>query len=190
LLPTAVLAQAHNPPMHDALAAPGKPLRLFLALWPGDELRGAIASWQQQWTWKAHAALVRTERLHLTLHFLGDVAADRLPRLTRRLRVPWEPFELTLGHGEVWPNGVAALRPESAPAPLLQLHEALRRELVEIDVPVEERAYKPHVTLARRAHGSTPPERRLALRWPIDSGYVLVRSLPGAGGYEILERFH
>jgi RNA 2',3'-cyclic 3'-phosphodiesterase len=176
--------------MHAAAPAPNKPLRLFLALWPGDDLQSAIASWQRQWAWKAHAALIKTERLHLTLHFLGDVAADRLPRLTRCLRVAWEPFELTLGHGEVWPNGVAALRPDEAPAPLLQLHETLRRELVALDVPVEERAYKPHVTLARRANGSKPPQQRLALRWPIDSGYVLVRSLPGAGGYEILERFH
>lgn len=175
--------------MHAALPASGKPLRLFLALWPGDDLQGAIASWQRQWAWKAHAAPIKTERLHLTLHFIGDMAAERLPRLTRRLRVPWVPFELTLGHGEVWPNGVAALRPDEAPAPLLQLHEALRRELVALDVPVEERAYKPHVTLARRAYGSKPPQQRLALRWPVDSGYVLVRSLPGAGGYEILERF-
>jgi 2'-5' RNA ligase len=175
--------------MHAAAPAPAKPLRLFLALWPSDGVRSAIASWQQEWLWTADAALIRSERLHLTLHFLGDVAAGRLPQLARNLKVPWDPFEVSLGHGEIWPNGVAALRPDSAPAPLLRLHEALRRELVALDLPVDERPYKPHLTLARRAHGSKPPSRGPALRWPIDSGYVLVRSIPGAGGYQVLERF-
>lgn len=175
--------------MHAQAPAPGKPLRLFLALWPSDDLRDAIASWQRSWTWTAHAALIETQRLHLTLHFLGDVAAERLPQLARSLRVPWEPFELTLGRGEVWPNGVAVLRPESDPPPLFQLHAALRHELVALDLPVDERPYRPHLTLARRAHGAKAPTRALALRWPIDAGYVLVRSLPGAGGYEVIECF-
>lgn len=175
--------------MQPAVPVSAKPLRLFLALWPGEPLRHAIAAWQRGWTWPPHAAPVRVERLHLTLHFLGDVPADRLPILLDRLHVAWKPFELTLGCGAVWPNGVALLRPDSAPAPLLQLHEALRCELVALGIPVDERRYRPHVTLARRAHGAKPPGQGPGLHWTIDSSYVLVRSLPGSGGYEIVERF-
>jgi RNA 2',3'-cyclic 3'-phosphodiesterase len=166
-----------------------KPLRLFIALWPGDELRRAIASWQLAWSWPPRAALVKPERLHLTLHFLGDVPADRLPRLVRALTARAEPFTLALGQGEVWSNGVALLRPETTPPVLVRLHAALRSGLEQLQLPVEPRPYRAHVTLARRAHGAIPPPQGPGLRWRIDSGYVLVRSLPGGAGYEVLRRF-
>ena len=41
-------------------------VRLFIALWPPDPVREAIARWQAQWTWPEHAALVKTDRLHVT----------------------------------------------------------------------------------------------------------------------------
>ncbi len=166
-----------------------KPLRLFLAIWPDEPLRDAIAAWQSDWTWPPRAGLVKRERLHLTLHFLGDVAGDRLPGLARRLSFAFEPFGLTLSHAKVWPVGVAVLEAESVPRPLSLLHEALRRELVALELPVEERRYRPHVTLARRAYGARPPRRKPALRWEARAGYVLVHSLPGGAGYEILQRF-
>jgi RNA 2',3'-cyclic 3'-phosphodiesterase len=175
--------------MQTAAMPTGKPLRLFIALWPDEPLRDALASWQQSWAWPARAARVPRERLHLTLHFLGDVPAEHLPRLVDGLTARFAPFELTLGHGEVWPNGVAVLRPENAPGPLLVLQAALRRELVALGVPVEARAYRPHVTLARRAQGAEPPACAPAVEWLADSGYVLARSLPGGAGYEVLHRF-
>lgn len=175
--------------MQAAAADSGKPLRLFLALWPGEFLRHAITTWQRGWAWPPQAALVGPERVHLTLHFLGDVPAHRLAQLARGLKVPWEPFALTLGRGQVWPNGVAVLRADGSPAALLRLHAALRGELVAQGIPVDERVFRPHVTLARRAHGAKPPAQRADLQWTIDSGYVLVRSLPGGAGYQILEAF-
>jgi RNA 2',3'-cyclic 3'-phosphodiesterase len=175
--------------MH-ALAPPaGKPLRLFIALWPDEALRQAIAAWQQAWNWPPHVALVKAERLHLTLHFLGNVAAARLPELARAIRVPFEPFTLTLAQPEVWPNGVAVLLPDHLPAALSRLQWALGRKLMALDLPVEERPYRPHVTLARRAHRAKAPAQALDLQWRIDEGFVLVRSLPGGAGYEVLERF-
>ena len=166
-----------------------QPLRLFIALWPGEALQDAIASWQNRWTWPPHAALVRRERLHLTLHFLGNVAADRLPDLARGLKVPFEPFSLALDQARVWSNGVAVLQPDHTPDALSQLHADLRRAIAALDLPVEERPYRAHVTLARRARGAQPPPQRPALRWRADTGYALVRTLPGGAGYQLLERF-
>ena len=167
----------------------GKPLRLFIALWPGDALRRAIASWQQAWSWPPRAALVKPDRLHLTLHFLGDVPANRLPQLVERLTARVEPFTLALGEGEVWSNGVALLRPDATPPALARLHAQLRRELEGLELAVETRPYRAHVTLARRAHGAIAPQQGPGLQWRVDSGYVLVRSLPGGAGYDVLARF-
>jgi 2'-5' RNA ligase len=167
----------------------GKPLRLFIALWPDEALRHAIASWQQAWVWPPHAAPVKPERLHLTLHFLGDVAADRLPDLVQGLAVPFEPFTLALGQGEVWPHGVAVLPSDNAPSALLRLHSALQRKLAGLQVPVDARPYRAHVTVARRAQGAKPPPQGPGVQWRVDTGYVLGRSLPGGAGYEVLAQF-
>lgn len=164
-------------------------MRLFIALWPDELTRAAIAGWQQSWIWPERAALVRAERLHLTLQFLGDVSTTRLPALITGLQAGHEPIELTLGRGEVWPNGVAVLRPAQTPTALADLHARLAAALVTLELPVESRPFRAHVTLARRAWKATPPPRDADIRWRADDGYVLVRSLPGGTGYQVLARF-
>jgi RNA 2',3'-cyclic 3'-phosphodiesterase len=164
-------------------------VRLFTALWPDAATRAAIAACQHEWAWPQQAAPVRAERLHITLHFLGDVAAQRLPELVRELRVPFEAFTLDLVHAEVWPNAVAVLEPATVPPALAQLHGTLGKTVAQLRLPVDARPYRPHVTLARRAQGAAPPAQRPAIRWPAPDGYVLVRSLPGGAGYEVLERY-
>ncbi|HEY0883871.1 MAG TPA: RNA 2',3'-cyclic phosphodiesterase [Ramlibacter sp.] len=162
--------------------------RLFVAVWPDASARDALAAWQRAWTWPAGAALVPSERLHLTLHFLGNVPVDEVPAVTAALRVPFEPFELHFGHAELWPGGTAVVRPDAMPPALPGLHSLLAAALAGLDRPVESRRYKAHVTLARRAIGATPPAAQPNFSWRAD-GFVLVRSLPDPGGYELLARF-
>lgn len=164
-------------------------LRLFLALWPDSPVRAAIAGWQHSWVWPPQAAIVASDRLHLTLHFLGNVPTDQLPQLGAGLRVGFQPFAMSLDQGEVWPNGVAVLRPEHTPAPLKLLHAALGDELTQLGLPPEARPFRAHVTLARRAWRAVPPPRGPQLRWEAVHGYALVQSLPAGAGYRVLERF-
>jgi RNA 2',3'-cyclic 3'-phosphodiesterase len=172
--------------MADASRSP--PARLFLALWPDEATRLEIASWQRAWRWPPAAKLVPPERLHLTLHFIGNVPAARRAELASGLLVPCERIDLAFGAGEVWPGGIAVLRPERLPEALAALHARLAEALAALRLPVEERAYRAHVTLARKATGAQPPADA-ALHWRADSGYVLVQSLANGGGYEVLERF-
>jgi 2'-5' RNA ligase len=175
--------------MEPGVHASPPPLRLFVALWPDPATREAVAVWQRAWKWPDRAVPEKPERLHLTLHFLGNVPAQRLAALVDGLRVPCEPFSLELGRGEVWPKGVAVLRPDTAAGPLLALHAALSQRVTDFGLPVDSRPFKPHITLARRAAGAHPPPQGPRLQWRADQGYVLVRSLPGGAGYEVLERF-
>lgn len=165
------------------------PWRLFLALWPDELTREAIAAYQQAWRWPAGAKLVDRERLHLTLHFIGSVPAARVPELALGLRVPFETVEIRFQEGKIWPGGIAVLQPESTSQPLLRLHARLARALAALRLPVEESPLRVHVTLARKASGAAPPCAGASLHWRADSGYVLVRSLPNGGGYEVLTRF-
>jgi len=166
------------------------PLRLFIALWPDAETRHALRAWQQAWTWPEQASLVRPERLHLTLHFLGDVPANRLQELVVGLRVPFARFSLGFGHGELWPRGTAVVLPAQVPRELDDLHANLAAALRTLGLPTETRPYRPHVTLARRAFGTTPHPQPQPCVWHANDGYVLVHSLPGGRGYEIVERFN
>jgi 2'-5' RNA ligase len=152
-------------------------------------VHAALLAHADAWSWPASARRTPPERMHLTLHFLGDVDAALLPRLGEALSVPWEGCELVLDRAEVWPGGIAVLEAAEVPAALKQLHAQLAERLLALGLPVETRRYRPHATLARKALGARPPANFTPLRWPAGPAYALVRSLPGGRGYETLQSF-
>ncbi|NUZ06423.1 RNA 2',3'-cyclic phosphodiesterase [Piscinibacter koreensis] len=162
--------------------------RLFLALWPDDATRAALARCRDAWTWGPNARPQPDPKLHLTLHFLGDVAVEAMAGLGAALPRFGAGFELAFGRAAVWSNGVAALEPGDAVPALSSLHERIGGALASCSIAVEARAFRPHVTLARRAHGSTPPAAPARIGWRVDR-YVLVQSLPGTGRYVVLAGF-
>ena len=164
-------------------------VRLFLALWPGPRVRDRLLAWRDAWRWPANAAPVPADKLHLTLHFIGAVPQARLPELRAGLSVGCEPFDLAFGRPELWPGGLAVLRPVKVPDALMLLQQRLGGALQALSMPVEARAFRAHVTMARRAHGAALPREGPALRWRV-AGYALVESRPGAGnGYTVLQRY-
>lgn len=163
--------------------------RLFLALWPADAVRAALADWQAQWRFPAGARVVPAGNLHLTLHFLGSVAPATVAALGPMLdEVRCEPFTLRFGSADDW-RGIAVLKPLETPPPLAALHRSLAQVLGRCDVPVEQRPFRPHVTLARKASGGKPPPSGFAFEWPAECSFALVDS-PGDGQrYQVLHRF-
>lgn len=163
--------------------------RLFLALWPDETIRQQLVQRRDAWRWPRSASPVADAKLHVTLHFLGSVDAARVPELVEGFRVPVTPFELILDTASVWHQSIAVLEPARKPQELLDLHAALAREVERLGLEVEERPYRPHVTMARRGGGSTPPDVFDPLRWAVDS-YALVQSKLGAGAeYQVLRRY-
>jgi 2'-5' RNA ligase len=59
----------------------------------------SIARMARLWTWPRGATPVHTDKLHLTLHFLGNQPVGSLPALLDGLAVPLSPFRLQLGRG-------------------------------------------------------------------------------------------
>ncbi|MDE2452704.1 MAG: RNA 2',3'-cyclic phosphodiesterase [Burkholderiales bacterium] len=166
-----------------AAAAPpdaaGSNARLFLALWPDPATVEAILAWRSQWLWPPGCAAVDPGRLHLTLHFIGSVPAARVAEVAQGLAAPCPRFEIEFGSAQVWPRGIALLSPLAVPAELDALHTALGHRLAALGLALEDRPYRPHVTLARKAAAARPPAADAALGWAV-RGYSLVRS---AGGY-------
>ena len=153
-------------------------VRLFLALWPDKSIRRQLVQWRDAWQWPNHSAPVADGKLHLTLNFLGNVDEALLPDLVEAFDVSFTPFEIELGRAVVWHQSIAVLEPLSIPPALFDLHVSLNERVAAAGLPVEDRIYKPHVTMARRAGKATPPEGMPAVRWQVD-GYALVQSKLG-----------
>ena len=152
--------------------------RLFVALWPDDTVRDALAAARDRWRWSGVARPTPTANLHVTLSFLGATAADDVPALVEALPVPFEPFVLRLERPALWSNGIAALEPADGCPPLAALQAAIAGRTAKLGHVPDARRYRPHATLARDARGSVVPEDRGAVEWPVDR-YVLVESRGG-----------
>lgn len=96
---------------------------------------------------------VPPEQLHLTVHFLGDVADDaRLALPAALARVRCEPFTIAIrGTGVFPPRGRPAVlwAGVAGSAPLAELHAAIGAAIESCGLGIERRPYVPHVTLAR-----------------------------------------
>jgi 2'-5' RNA ligase len=167
--------------MHDV--APGKPQRLFFAVWPGASGRAAIASLACEVARAAGGRATAADKIHLTLAFLGEQPADRIPALHRLgagIKAP--AFVLALDEiGSFRRTGITWLGASAPQSGLAALHQELGLALQTAGFPVDERAYAPHLTLARRS--KTSIRRRLPepVVWPVDA-FALVASDLGTGG--------
>jgi 2'-5' RNA ligase len=93
-------------------------------------------------------------QMHLTLAFLGDIAAGTQETLSEKLRlISWKPFFLPLiGLGTFpskgWPKiiwiGVGTGHPH-----LFQLHKRVQEAIIGAGLEPDLRSFHPHVTLAR-----------------------------------------
>src|SRR4051812_5166857 len=159
--------------------------RLFVAVWPDPAAHAALLEWRGRWQWPPAAAPTLPERLHLTLHFIGPVAATRLAEIEAGLALPFDPFTLDFDGAALWHGGLAVLTASAPPPALGALHARLAGAITGLGLPVEQRPYRPHVTLARHAAGAVPPAEPPRLRWHA-GGYALVQS---DAGYRTLARW-
>jgi RNA 2',3'-cyclic 3'-phosphodiesterase len=124
--------------------------RLFVAIRPPDRIRDLLlgtmggisgARWQ------------RDDQIHLTLRFIGEVDRHRAGDIVAALGTIHHPrFEIAI-------NGLGAFdrrgQPEAVWAgvtphePLKILHKKIDQAMVRVGIEPEQRAYLPHITLAR-----------------------------------------
>ena len=157
---------------------PASLARLYVALWPDAATLERLLAWQRQGCWSPAARLTQPEHLHLTLHFIGGVPRDQVPRLAAALDGPAPSFDLSLSRCEVWRNGAAIVEPDAWPDALTALHQRLGQALAQQGIALDARPWRPHVTLARKARGSTWPAELPPMPWR-SSGYVLAESQHG-----------
>jgi 2'-5' RNA ligase len=162
-------------------------LRLFYALWPDEATRTALT--QLQRSLPLTGRRVPPENLHVTLAFLGDRPADRLPQLKRILNMlPQMPQPLALDKlGYFKGSRIAWVGMQTAPEALVNLQAQLVHALQHGGIPFDRQGrFTPHVTLARSAAPITEVKFQ-PIVWNT-AHIALVQSVLGLGGsrYEIL----
>lgn len=166
--------------------------RLFFALWPPD----GVAAQLHAAALAAHAGCggraMRRDTLHITLAFLGSIAAERVVDAeAAAARVVAAGFELELEQLGYWKhNRIVWAGCSAPPPPLLELTNLLSRELRAEGFTLDERPFAVHATLLRNAECSPAPALRNAIRWPV-ADFALVESHHAADGsrYEVRRRW-
>ncbi len=167
-------------------------LRLFFALWPQPSLRAVLAQHMQAWRFTPPTKPTLPDKLHLTLLFMEGVPEARLQDLVgigAKAASAAQAFTLHLDQAAVWPQGgIAHLTTGHLPRELLALHAALARAVEQVGIGCDQRALRPHVTLARHAQTSHAPQAFAPMTWPV-AELSLVQSMLGAGRYAVLDRW-
>jgi 2'-5' RNA ligase len=156
--------------------------KLFFALWPDPATRAALARLQPL----VQGRHIPAAKLHLTLAFLGQQDAARLPVLLAILeQLAMPPLQLSIDSlGYFARPHIAWAGMAQPPAALLDMQAQLMAALSAAGFdPSTHGAFKPHITLAREAKVA-PPEGLSFDPVPWEVAQVaLVESLPATGQY-------
>ncbi|KTC80558.1 2'-5' RNA ligase [Legionella cherrii] len=135
---------------------------------------------------------VHVEKMHITLQFLGNLPQEQLISVTEYVQAAIKnlpPFQLELGQLEWFPTvrrpKVLSLtvQPQAA---LARLSDTIGKALIALNVPVETRPFRGHLTLGRLIRHKVPPELLETVKMPsitpmvVDKIY-LIESRPEKG---------
>jgi 2'-5' RNA ligase len=183
-------------------------MRTFIAVDLPEDVRAALE--REQKRLRAACALshdirwTRPEGLHLTLKFLGEVAAERVAAIVGALESigPFGKFEVEVRGFGFFPN---PRRPRvfwvglQAPAALGELAAKVEAAMAPLGFPPENRPFQPHLTLARFESEHAQPALEAALepsnggalgRFEVSAFFLFESKLrPGGAQYSKLARF-
>ena len=113
-----------------------------------ERLKGQVPQGSVRW--------VRSEGIHLTLKFLGDVSADQIGEITRALQRSCQgfaPFSFSCGGLGCFPDlkrpRVVWVGIQEETGTLAQLQKAIEENVSPLGYPPEKRKFSPHLTLGR-----------------------------------------
>jgi len=145
-----------------------EPIRSFIAIELPNELKSELTRLEARLKSDNQPGVkwVNPDSIHLTLKFLGNIAADRTGEITRAMENAVQgisPFHLEVKELGVFPNlrrvQVAWVGISGEVDKLSQLQKRIETALTPLGFAPETRAFTPHLTLAR-LRDQTPPDER------------------------------
>lgn len=132
-------------------------MRLFIAVNFSDETRAQLHAVQDKLrSCAANGSFSLSENLHLTLAFLGECDARQVAAAKQVINaVRFEPFTITIAGGGYWDKGrpnlvFCGLQNDSGYSKLRQLQSDLSMRLSGKGFELEQRKFRPHITLGRK----------------------------------------
>jgi len=127
--------------------------RLFFALWPDHRQRDRLRDFIGPVAKLVEGRAVERRNWHVTLAYIGEFPEHLVPSLLQAAsRIEMAPFRLRFDKLEFWPRPkIAAAVTPNVPGELQALVQQLNHVLLGADVIVEERTYRPHITVVRNA---------------------------------------
>ncbi|ARO88718.1 RNA 2',3'-cyclic phosphodiesterase [Nitrosospira lacus] len=163
-------------------------LRVFFAIWPGDVARVQLSGLAEQLRGKSFCSgrKTKTENIHLTLVFVGEVGASKLDALYRVADEikdsGMSAFDFVVEKIRYWKrNRIVYATTGGIPPELTGLVSTLECALSTAGFVLEQRTYKPHITLMRDALCQTLPELAEPIAWQVRE-WMLVKSEQTSGG--------
>ena len=145
-------------------------IRTFIAIELDEPIRRALENVQAQFARERNARMVRwttPASIHITLKFLGDVEAARVPDLQRAIVEASQgiaPFTLTLRGVGAFPNprrpNIVWVGAEGQIDLASTLANNIEMECERLGFAREERPFTPHLTIGRVKRDAAPNDRR------------------------------
>jgi 2'-5' RNA ligase len=139
-------------------------VRVFVAVSISEEARAAIASMMKEL--KRLGERIRwipPENLHLTLKFVGEVDSQRVPEFESALDRSidgFSQFQYSLEAKGCFPNWnqprILWVGVKDTEDRLVGIHREIDRNFQTLEIPNENRRFKPHLTIARLKQGAKP----------------------------------
>jgi 2'-5' RNA ligase len=132
-------------------------MRLFVAIDLPDDLSADVAAAQDRFGTHPGLRFTDPSQAHVTLAFLGEVAADRVERFSEAIEAAVDagpgPFETTIGGFGAFPSldyiSVVWTGVRQGAGAMTDLHDHLEDRLTPLGFEPDDHAFTPHVTLAR-----------------------------------------
>jgi len=187
-----------------ALANMGK--RLFVSV-DLDGLADEVANVQKQFEGASGLQFTDPDQAHVTLKFLGDTDANRIPTVVDELEAAVadaevDPFEVAFGGLGVFPSldyiSVVWVGTRSGGDRLTRLHEETEDRTTALGFDADDHEFTPHVTVARMDHaGGKEQVQEIVRERDPDVGTLAVEEVrlkesvlgPDGPNYSTVERF-
>lgn len=168
-------------------------MRVFFALWPTSEIQRKLHAVAKTHQATYDARIMRTETLHMTLQFIGNIrrgqlaalikAADQVSGIT--------PFKFELDKLACWKHNRIAYATLTKDEPALDaIAMKLQLALAAEGLVLDNARFSPHVTLLRNVVNIQPAQTITPIPWQVNA-FVLVESVLSSHGahYSILKEW-
>ena len=153
--------------------------RLFFSLIPEQGVRNQLTEVIRSFPIAKGAQPISSDRLHVTLLFLGNVDRNTFKWLEKKVvQIPIQSFTMQLDlYGYFKRSKVIWIGCSSCPSELNRLVNYLKSIVVQSEINFNHSFYEPHATLFKKVMLADFPSAPVLISWKVDTFY-LVESVP------------